>query len=811
MYSGCRFVLLVLGLGAFVLAGCPEELPAPICDFSATPVSGVAPFTVNFTNTSDYGGLAVAHVTWVFGDGSSGIAEHPTHTYTTPGRYSVFLSVSTRGGEAQVLRENLINVEAPTPPQAPVCNFDATPEAGVAPLTVTFVNVSDLGGETLSQAHWLFGDGGSSTDENPAHTYAQPGTYNVHLHVTTTGGTAELLREGFVTVEMPAGTVPPTIHLLGAAETHLECGNPYFDAGTVAFDYTGTEIPVEATPDPINTLEPGTYTIVYRAVDDNGLMASPVTRKIIIADTTPPVVDLEETFFVAECGTHSNIPGGTAFDTCAGALDVTLLDAVELDTAGFAVARYEAMDPSGNVGSVSLLVAIEDTTAPLLTLLGGNATVPYGGAYQEQGYLVTESCDQYPQVKYSPAAIDTRTIGARERTYYAIDADGNRSAELTRSIGVVPPCEDAPGWSREVIKSLGTGDMGVTGLHNCGLLVVTSTCANQVCATTLYRFTGDGDIAWVKGHELGWIDEPKVVELPSGEFVLVAREQPTTISVPSVPFAAQFSADGDLLAYREDLLDGLQCHVSDVIALPNDEVLISTYSYSRSGYEAPRLTRIKPPFEGAVWFTDLYDLNLTAAWRITATSDGNLVLVGRQLSNTNFGIVMKLDANGNFLWQQIVDWDFLGLGPNSRSHTEITCVASGLDGGCIVAGHIWHETWLWPESVFACAFDADGNSRWTTTLVENGEEAADIVRLLNGEYAFTVRAFQNTQDQQLILGLINPNGEVRTQTYHESVFQEEGYLAPLRDGGLARCLYFRDAATYGIQTFSLEELQHWGE
>src|SRR5262245_14825589 len=58
--------------------------------------------------------------------------------------------------------------------------FSATPVAGTAPLVVQFTDesVGDVGGW-----EWFFGDGTLSPAESPAHTYAEPGTYTVTLHV----------------------------------------------------------------------------------------------------------------------------------------------------------------------------------------------------------------------------------------------------------------------------------------------------------------------------------------------------------------------------------------------------------------------------------------------------------------------------------------------------------------------------------------------------------------------------------------------------------------------------------------------------
>ena len=68
-----------------VLHGCPDARPQAA--FSGAPLSGIAPFTVQFTSTSTE---ANAYA-WDFGDNTSSPAENPRHTYTTAGLFSVTL------------------------------------------------------------------------------------------------------------------------------------------------------------------------------------------------------------------------------------------------------------------------------------------------------------------------------------------------------------------------------------------------------------------------------------------------------------------------------------------------------------------------------------------------------------------------------------------------------------------------------------------------------------------------------------------------------------------------------------------------
>ncbi|MBD3163252.1 MAG: PKD domain-containing protein [Candidatus Eisenbacteria bacterium] len=90
-------------------------------------------------------------------------------------------------------------VNTGTPP--PVADFTGTPTSGCAPLTVTFTDQST--GEIASW-DWDFGDGGTSTAQNPTHDYTAPGDYTVTLTVTGPGGSDTEPKIDYISV----GTVP---------------------------------------------------------------------------------------------------------------------------------------------------------------------------------------------------------------------------------------------------------------------------------------------------------------------------------------------------------------------------------------------------------------------------------------------------------------------------------------------------------------------------------------------------------------------------------------------------------------------------
>jgi len=161
----------------------------PVADFTATPTSGNAPLLVQFTDTSM--GNPTGWV-WTFGDGSMSTQQNPYHLYTSPGVYSVTLSVRNSAGSNAITKEGLITVRA-----LPVADFSANRTSGPAPLVVKFTDGSSGGPTSWT---WNFGDGTSSTEQNPVHQYSVPGVYTVSLTAANDVGTAEKTRTGYITV-----------------------------------------------------------------------------------------------------------------------------------------------------------------------------------------------------------------------------------------------------------------------------------------------------------------------------------------------------------------------------------------------------------------------------------------------------------------------------------------------------------------------------------------------------------------------------------------------------------------------------------
>jgi len=167
--------------------------PNPVASFTADQASGNADLPVQFTDTSTGSPTSWA---WNFGDGATSTDQNPAHTYTTAGTYTVTLEVSRDGGPASTKTEQ-IDVK-------PVAGFTAGTTRGYAPFAVQFTDASTGNPDTHS---WDFGDGATSSDPNPAHTYTTAGTYTVALTVTGGGQAHTEVKAAYITAVDPG--VPP--------------------------------------------------------------------------------------------------------------------------------------------------------------------------------------------------------------------------------------------------------------------------------------------------------------------------------------------------------------------------------------------------------------------------------------------------------------------------------------------------------------------------------------------------------------------------------------------------------------------------
>jgi len=119
--------------------------------------------------------------TWSFGDGTYSFEQNPMKTYDGPGQYIVSLTISTPDSSCIDSTSQIVIVNEET------CKaFFTWYENPVYDLTISFAD-SSMGAPTMW--NWDFGDGATSSEQFPTHSYNEPGFYNVCLTISNEDNT----------------------------------------------------------------------------------------------------------------------------------------------------------------------------------------------------------------------------------------------------------------------------------------------------------------------------------------------------------------------------------------------------------------------------------------------------------------------------------------------------------------------------------------------------------------------------------------------------------------------------------------------
>ncbi|MGD8450562.1 MAG: PKD domain-containing protein [Phycisphaerae bacterium] len=182
-----------LGLLSLCLAGgCPNQssddsTSAVTAQIAISATSGEVPLTVSVSGaqstSTNAGEMTFA---WDFDDNATAQTVLASHTYTTPGLYTIVLRVTDAADEVGTTSVD-VRVQGTA---TPVAVIEASTNSGFVPLGVVFDGSGSYADDdVIRDYYWDFGDG-SATDRRtaPAHSFEEPGVYTVTLRVVTAGG-----------------------------------------------------------------------------------------------------------------------------------------------------------------------------------------------------------------------------------------------------------------------------------------------------------------------------------------------------------------------------------------------------------------------------------------------------------------------------------------------------------------------------------------------------------------------------------------------------------------------------------------------
>lgn len=184
--------------------------------FSVDSVAGCSPLNVQFTSTST-SNSPITSYQWDFGNGAGSVSQNPSYTYTSAGTYVPSLIIQNADGCRDTVQfAGVINVG-----QTLNAQFVALPTVACVNQQVSYINQT-LGIDSVNtQFLWEFGDGSTSTLQNPFYAYTDTGRYTVTLTVINQGCASTLVRNLYIRIVVPKADF----------NFEFDCSNPT----TVAF------------------------------------------------------------------------------------------------------------------------------------------------------------------------------------------------------------------------------------------------------------------------------------------------------------------------------------------------------------------------------------------------------------------------------------------------------------------------------------------------------------------------------------------------------------------------------------------------
>lgn len=403
------------------LESCTER-PNPQALFTANTTSGCAPFSVQFTNQS----LATANSwQWFFPGGTpaTSLAKNPTVDYPEPGIFEVQLIVSSPIGSDTLRQLAFIEIK-----DQPTAAFSANTTLG-STYVIFNNNATDADAVT-----WDFGDGTTSNQWNPDHSYNADGIYEVTQTVVNACG-SDVVKQSILIVTPPTADFSAQT-LSGCTPFHITFANQSSDNATsFTWQFPGGMPNSSAAKTPSVTYDqPGTYAVTLVATNAAG--NSEITKTAYITVTSSPktafafAIDTKTVRFINEStlaqsylwnfgdGNASTNPQPTHTYETAGTYEVTLITTNDCGNDTLA----QTVTIGGALPVANFTTDVLEGCAPFTAQFFDNSGNTQNRRWYFPGGTPATSTAQNPLIEYAvagtfPVALRVENIWGQDSVY----------------------------------------------------------------------------------------------------------------------------------------------------------------------------------------------------------------------------------------------------------------------------------------------------------------------------------------------------------------------------------------------------------
>lgn len=356
---------------------------------------------------------------------------------------------------------------------------------------------------------WDFGDGNSSTDENPTHSYASSGTYTVEHQVIFTASNCTASATGIMTVfEEPMASIAIVQDILCSSGANGELLASATN-GTAPFSFSWS--PGGETTAGISNLASGTYSVVV--TDANGCTDS-ASETLTGLDTEPPVANCQNaTVYLDASGTlgiSATVIDDSSTDNCGVASLVVSPNFFDCSQIGANSVELTVTDINGLVSTCNATLTVLDSISPVALCQGVNVTLDASGSASVDASQVdngsSDNCN-LQGISVSPNSFSCIDIGANTVTLTATDISGNSgnctsTVTVSETISPTAVCQDI------TVSLDANGQVSVTGAQlgssstdNCAIDSIAVNPADFTCSgiglnvvlVTVFDASGNSD------------------------------------------------------------------------------------------------------------------------------------------------------------------------------------------------------------------------------------------------------------------------------------------------------------------------------